>query len=140
MAVTITNFFKHLGAPLKNLNWSWGAQRKEDGTIFLRVWNDETRKDGRGEWAQVAWRVGDFSSSPGHNERMKHLELVQSGAPCFLVLLDADDITAKRRTIRRYEDRIVGVGGEIKTDGDKTWIHIVRMKLVSEVLLPKRAS
>ena len=40
--------FKRLGAPLHNVQWSWGAVRA-DGSVFLRVWQDETRKteDGR---------------------------------------------------------------------------------------------
>jgi hypothetical protein len=36
----ITRFFDDLGAPLTNMQWSWGAVRS-DGAVFVRVWEDE---------------------------------------------------------------------------------------------------
>ncbi len=36
--------FETLGAPLKNVRWSWGGVRKSDGAVFLRVWQDGTKK------------------------------------------------------------------------------------------------
>ena len=40
--------FDYLGAPLHNVQWSWGAVRESDGAVFLVVWQDESlRRDGR---------------------------------------------------------------------------------------------
>lgn len=31
--------FSYLGAPLNNVQWSWGAVRETDGSVFLVVWH-----------------------------------------------------------------------------------------------------
>ncbi len=39
MAKVISQFFRDLGYPLKNIRWSWGARR--ENVIVLRTWEDE---------------------------------------------------------------------------------------------------
>ncbi|MNG74488.1 hypothetical protein D3C76_1120100 [compost metagenome] len=41
--MTQSEFFKSLGAPLKNTRWSWGA-RRSDGALVLRIWKDRTKE------------------------------------------------------------------------------------------------
>jgi hypothetical protein len=38
--------FGYLGAPLNNVQWSWGAVRETDGSVFLVVWQDENLRRG----------------------------------------------------------------------------------------------
>ena len=38
--------FSYLGAPLNNVQWSWGAVRETDGSVFLVVWQDENLRRG----------------------------------------------------------------------------------------------
>ena len=73
--------FETLGAPLKNVRWSWGGVRKSDGAVFLRVWQDGTKKINgkRYIWISVESPLGN---DLGENERMDHLKLVQAGHPC----------------------------------------------------------
>lgn len=86
-----SDFFKLLGAPLVNPQWSWGSIRKSDETLFLKVWQDEIlRHDGR-SFARVTfhakWR--DHPLKSGYHERIEHLSLLRSGKRCFLVMCEA---------------------------------------------------
>jgi hypothetical protein len=42
--VSQKDLFGSLGAPLANSRWSWGSVRESDGSVFLRVWQDQTRR------------------------------------------------------------------------------------------------
>jgi hypothetical protein len=136
--MTITQFHEWLGAPVTNVNWSWGSQRQEDGAIFLRVWNDETKKVAGAQWAMVAHHKPGGASNLGYRERIKHLERAESGFPCFLVLIDAHDPASRPgpRKILKFDARILGIGGEIKTEDDRSWMHIAGFKMVADVRLP----
>lgn len=92
--------FETLGAPLKNVRWSWGGVRKSDGAVFLRVWQDGTKKINgkRYIWISVENPLGN---DLGENERMDHLKLVQAGHPCYLVMCQAVDTSAAPRAIQR---------------------------------------
>jgi hypothetical protein len=82
------HFERVLDAPLVNINWSWGAQRKSDGAVFLRCWSrpDELRwKERR---AMVGYLpTGSDDGRLGWAERQRHLALLESGVPGYLVLL-----------------------------------------------------
>ena len=41
--MSISEFFKRLGAPLHNIVWSWGAVA-EDGTVILICWMHKLRR------------------------------------------------------------------------------------------------
>lgn len=90
---TITQHFANLGAPLANPLWSWGAVRKSDGLVILRVWNDEKLTiDGR-----LFRKLADpeFATSLGYAERLEHLEMIRGGKPGFMVIVTAKDPDAK---------------------------------------------
>ncbi len=96
----------------------------------------------RHKWAMVAHHVRGGGSNLGYRERMQHLEMVQAGAQCFVVLIDPTDpaTTPGPRRIFRYDARIVGVGGRIETEGDRTWLHITGYKMVADIRLPSPKS
>ncbi len=45
--------FSYLGAPLNNVQWSWGAVRETDGSVFLVVWQDENLRRGPRSYSLV---------------------------------------------------------------------------------------
>ena len=48
----ISRFFADaLGAPLRNVRWSWGAEHPSLGHLVLRVWEDQITADGL--WIKV---------------------------------------------------------------------------------------
>ena len=124
-SVSISEFFRRLGAPLANHMWSWGAVRAADGAVFLRVWQDqEQRIDGK--WFMKITHHAYFSDKPpnlGWQERLAQVELVRQGAPCYLVMCEAKDVRASPRSIKSFNDRDVFVGGQlIELDGD-WWVE-----------------
>jgi hypothetical protein len=99
--LSLTEMFASLGAPLANQRWSWGAERQNDGAVFLRVWQDESRKlDGRRSVRLTANAF--FAEKPdnlGNAERLRHVELIRSGRPAYLVMCVAVDPKVEPRTI-----------------------------------------
>ncbi len=123
--MSLTAYFKRLGAPLKNSRWSWGAVRESDGAIFLRVWQDQkVRLDGK-TYMMVTHHdayVGN-ESSPGYRERLQHVSLARAGRPVYMIMCSVDDPEASPRKIKSFNKNDVFVGGElIERDGD-TWLE-----------------
>jgi NADPH:quinone reductase-like Zn-dependent oxidoreductase len=60
--------FSYIGAPLNNVQWSWGAVRETDGSVFLVVWQDENLRRGTQSYSlvhnQEFW--GDTTDRHGH--------------------------------------------------------------------------
>lgn len=118
-----SELFETLGTPLNNVRWSWGGVRDSDGTVFLRVWQDGTKKiDGkRFIWISVENPPGD---DLGENERMEHLKLVQSGRPCYLVMCQAVDASAVPRAVQSFNrNEVFETGKVVLMDGDY-WIEL----------------
>ena len=119
----MADFFESMGAPLKNVRWSWGAKRPKDGAIFLRAWKDESYTDADGQqWVQIAFQSG---AGPGWNERQEHIEAIESGARCLIVMCEALDTSAVPRTVNAFDPRTVVVGGELKREHGNTWIRVL---------------
>jgi hypothetical protein len=122
------DLFKHVGAPLHNPQWSWGAERPSDNVLFLVVWQDESmRRDGKYYSLilnQTHW--GDRTDSNGLNERKRHLERVRQGAKTYLVMALSQNARApdRPRTIDSVNADEVFEGGELFEDehGD-VWIE-----------------
>ena len=151
--MSISGFFEQLGAPLANQRWAWGARRQRDGTIFLRVWQDLKFVREDGIWVLVYERWMEDKHILGHKEREAHVAAVRAGAPCYLVMCVADDIEAKQRKIRDFNDEEVFAGGELLdtatdfkfpattaphvrrlTEAGATWIHLGARTSVSNLL------
>ena len=134
-----TIFFIMLGAPLKNPRWSWGAVRPEDGAVFLRVWQDRMRVYDGSQFAQVTFTThpGRHRCGPdhGHRERLKQVDRVRDGAPCYLILCHAIDPTAIPRRTRDFNPAEVFPGGRVvELDGD-WWVQMLPGMAVQEVML-----
>jgi hypothetical protein len=134
--MSLTEFFKRLGAPLKNSRWSWGAQRPRDGAIFLRVWEDRKLTANGREYMLIDRHSDDTNTTRnlGYQERRTHIQAVRAGRPCYLVMCIARDVNARARSVERFLDQDVCVGGPLlEKDGD-VWIEVVGRKRVSTVL------
>ncbi|HEY1784224.1 MAG TPA: hypothetical protein VGG30_01700 [Pirellulales bacterium] len=118
--MTLSTFFKSLGAPFVNARWSWGAVRPEDGALFLRVWEDEVRRIDNTQWVRVAANAQYAGSNDdGWLERLAHLDRIRGGAKCFLVFVAAKDKNAMPRGVKSFLDDAVIEGTKIaEFDGD----------------------
>ena|SRR5438270_9719319 len=114
--------FKRLGAPLHNVQWSWGAVRA-DGSVVLRVWQDETRKieDGRRLIRLVNHRAYQGSETNlGYSERLAHLDRLRAGAAGFVVICRAEDVNSRPRSIASFDAReVIRLGEIVVLDGDE---------------------
>jgi hypothetical protein len=134
--MSISSFFTRLGAPLKITRRSWGAQRPSDGAVFLRVWQDlKFIEDGRLHML-VDHRINnsDDTSNAGYNERVRHIQEIRQGAPCFLIMCTAVDPQARPRKIEFFNEDDIFVGADIVEKDGATWIQIVGRKPVSDVI------
>jgi hypothetical protein len=133
--------FGYLGAPLNNVQWSWGALREIDGAVFLVVWQDENLRRENRHYSlvhnQTYW--GDSTDSPGLNERRRHLELVRQGSKAYLIMARAERPgTAGARRIRDLNVDEVFVGGEVYEDeAGNLWLERVRRIPLGDVRLPR---
>ena len=122
---SITQFFGALGAPLRMVRQSWGAVRA-DGAVFLRVWQDRCEQHDGIRYVQLTHleKYGSDSSSFGYTERQRHVDLIQKGAPCYLVMCRVKDPDASPRDIKSFNGDAVFVGGALRQfDGD-CWIEL----------------
>ena len=124
-SMSISEYFRRLGAPLVNHMWSWGAVRPSDGAVFLRVWQDQERRlDGK--WCSKLTHYSFFADKPanaGWQERLSHVERLREGARCYLVMCEAKDVNASPRVIKSFNDRELFTGGElIEFEGD-WWVE-----------------
>jgi len=87
-AMSITNFFGRLGAPLKNPMWSWGSEAPS-GVIFLRVWQNEIEFiDGKLCVRLTDRHLFEGKKNLGYNERLSHIERIRQGAPVYCVFCE----------------------------------------------------
>jgi hypothetical protein len=134
--MSVTRFFERLGAPLANTRWSWGARRASDGAVFLRVWQSEKLIEGGRLHFLVLGDSDENAPAPrlGYNERLKHLEAVRNGAPCYLVMCMARDTAAAQWKIAGFEEESVFLAGRLVQKGRQLWIEALGRKTVPEVL------
>ena len=94
--MAISRFFAHLGAPLRNYRWSWGAIDRQ-GRAILRAWRDETRIVGGETYILVARHSAytDKQSHPGYQERLRHLDALRKNCPTFALIVEARDTDAR---------------------------------------------
>ena len=116
--MSISSLFKLLGAPLANSRWSWGAQRASDGAVFLRVWQDLKLIDEEGRhYMMVATASTNEDDNLGYQERLRHVQSIRSGAPCFMVMCSAKDPETEPRAIAGFDDESIFVGGDVLETG-----------------------
>jgi|TARA_R100000049_G_C1952042_1_gene100660 hypothetical protein len=126
--------FANLGAPLNNVRWSWGSVRESDGAVFLRVWQDGTRKiDGK----RFVW-ISDENPPEGDlgaNERLHHVTLINSGKACYLIMCQAVDTKAAPRQVQSFNAKEVFCGGEVLFDDGAYWIELKGRVPVKQVIV-----
>jgi hypothetical protein len=115
-----------LRAALANARWSWGAVRQADQAVFLRVWQDEKiRRNGRLYMRLTASAYyAEHASNLGWQERLRHLELVKEGAPCYMVMCVAVDPSAEQRVLLDFNRDEVFVGGELIEHDNDWWLEL----------------
>ena len=115
--MTISDFFEHhLGAPLCNKRWSWGAI-SPSGHVYLRVWDDEFQTVQGRHHVRVMYPSGP-SRSHGYSERQGHLQMIQEGAKAFGVIQTAVDPEASPRRIKSFDATELMVGGKLLENSD----------------------
>jgi hypothetical protein len=140
MSTSQKDLFLMLDAPLANARWSWGSVRAADGAVFLRVWQDKTRKFDNALFVRVAWELDDEdeAGSLGYQERVKHVELIKQGAKCFLIMCQADDIEASPRKVKDFDTDNVFRGEKIAEIEGDWWVKIGSRVPVREVALKSK--
>jgi hypothetical protein len=131
----ISALFRQVGAPLKNVRWSWGAVRERDGAVFLRVWQDETKTiNGTLITRLTANQVfaADDPDNYGYQERLMHVQLVQGGASLFVIMCHAEDPKAHPRQIAGFDRRELFVGGEWMERDGEVWVELSRRIAIEE--------
>ena len=132
--MTLSQFFKYLGAPLKNVRWSWGAVRAGDGAVFLRVWQDECKTlEGR-RCVLVSRAEALREDDLGRAERAAQVLLIKGGARCFLVMCLAKDPKASPRVIERFNREELFEGGGVIVEEGNTWLELAGRTRVDEVM------
>jgi len=83
-------FTDELGASFRHRRMSWGAVRKADKVIFLRVWEEhfqeKTASEARTVWILVDVWKADTPGSFGYRERQGHVERIRAGATSYAVI------------------------------------------------------
>jgi hypothetical protein len=139
--MTPSEMFKHLGAPLVNTRWSWGAIRASDGAVFLRVWQDRVMKHEGKRYVLVA-RTQDKDKAPerlGQQERLRHIAKIREGASCYMVMCLAEDKDAIPRKIKSFNKEDVFVGGELIELDSIVYIELADRVAVSAAREQKNA-
>lgn len=133
--MSLTDFFKKIGAPLGNNRWSWGGVRA-DGSVVLRVWQDETIALNGKRYARVTYheKFKGHENNLGYQERLHHIALIQSGAKSYMVMCLAADVTAHPRKIRSYNEKEVFVGGELIEHDNNHWLEMANRLSICNII------
>ncbi|MDQ7968574.1 MAG: hypothetical protein REI95_02935, partial [Oxalicibacterium faecigallinarum] len=117
--------FKELGAPLNKHMWSWGSVRETDGAVFLRVWQDGTKKmiERGGRYYTWVTDVVDADQSLGANERRAHVEMIRGGRDSYMIMCQAVDDEAKVRDIAGFNEDELFLGGELWEFDGAIWLE-----------------
>ena len=123
--MSISGFFKKLGAELRNNRWSWGGIHK-DGSVVLRVWQDETTTRDGLLLARLTYndKFKDNPENLGFKERNEHINLIKSGRTAILVMCKAVDPQQEPQSIASFNKREVFKGSTLQEFGGDYWIQI----------------
>lgn len=131
--------FERLRAPLANARWSWGAVRPSDGVVFLRVWQDESKRiDGRLFMRITAnnYFQNNDPKNLGWQERLRHVALIRGGSASYMVMCVSIDQSASPREVQSFNKEEIFRGGQvIDTDGD-TWLELLARVSVQDAAKP----
>ncbi len=122
----LKDFLDMLGAPPKNVRWSWGAHRVRDGTVFLRVWQDEVETTNGSRYVRITnsqkakkYKQQNQRWKLGYQERLEQVERVRNGAKCYLIMCIAVNKDAMTRQVKEFDnERVFPAGKLIERNGD----------------------
>jgi hypothetical protein len=131
-------FFEMLGAPLHSHVWSWGAIRKSDGIVFLRVWKDQIESHDGANFVRIlsAPRNTQSATKPGRKERVEHIDRIRKGASCYLVVCEAHPDFDRPRRIGSFNRKHVFSAGVLQEFDGNCYIQMLDAVAVEEVLPP----
>jgi len=140
--MTPTDFFNTLGAPLKGVQWSWGARREGDGTVFMRVWQDEIEISEGSRYVRLTnsqtakkYKEEHDREKLGYRERLDQIEFLRNGAKCYLVMCIAAAKEAIPRKIKDFDkDRLFPAGRIVQREND-WWAELLPPVRVHQVKL-----
>jgi len=114
----ISALYRALGAPQRNIRWSWGAMHPETQTVFLSVWTDGVKEIQSRKFVQVTG-PHDRKKNPGFRERLTHVDAIQSGQRGFLIFCRPKNIQDHRRSVSTINaDQLFPVIGSMEIDGN----------------------
>ncbi|MCY3827264.1 MAG: hypothetical protein OXG10_07835 [Candidatus Dadabacteria bacterium] len=120
--ISRSKLFERLGAPLRNLRWSWGAVSKSGRKVYLAVWEDElcTMK------GKKVVRLTNYRTSAdrhGYKERLEQIELIEKGAKVYGVLCTAKDSSESPRSLKDFNREELLVGGKLIKNAGDWWLE-----------------
>ena len=106
----------------------------------MRVWQDEfkPRKDKSLIKVTYGDRLKDEheAHSLGYRERLQHVERIRKGGEAFLIMCQAEDVTAVPRKVKDFEHENVFRGGRILEIEGECWIELGARVPVYEIAKP----
>ena len=138
--MTMTKVFNSVGAKRRNHIWSWGAVR-DDGTVFLQVWQDQTRRHDGAVFVRLT-RFEKYTKcelNNGRKERLRHIELIEGGASCFMVMCEAKDPNARPREIKSINAEEFFTAGRLIELDAECWLEVGRRIPVRQ-LIPQESN
>ena len=119
-----TQHFENLGAPLRNMRWSWGA-RRSNGTIILRAWDDEIVPiEGKRHIRLTNHGVYDDTPHPGFRERIRHISEIEQGTAGYVVICTAVKPTPGRRRLKAFNHRTLTQIARVKDYRGDQWAEL----------------
>ncbi len=124
--MSITEFFRHeLKAPLVRRT-AWGALTASSGKLYLRVWEDEIRECGDGQWVRLTNRSFYAKrKNPNHSQRLLHVDMIRTGKPVCCIVSRAFEPNADVRRTWAFDPRPIR-GLQIKQFHGDDWLRIER--------------
>jgi len=123
MITSQAELFTKLGAPLKNVRWSWGGVHEHEKIVFLRVWQDGTQVIENKRYVWILDEVPRLKDL-GATERFNHIKLIESGYQCYLVMCQAVDTKAGTRQVQSFNRKEVFLGGEVIISDNNYYIEL----------------
>ena len=119
--MSISEFFKRLGAPLHNIVWSWGAVA-EDGTVILRCWSHEVRIVEE-KYQYIVLDDAYSRRAGGYSERVRHLQLISDKAEARIVIVTHVDAKNPQGKIGHFNSGALMKVTRLFKEGETTYVE-----------------
>jgi hypothetical protein len=102
--MSVSGQFSFIGAPLRNIRWSWGAPDSL-GRIILRTWTNEIIEAGGKRYVRLVHNAAyaDKPKNLGFRERVAQVDCVKSGTPGYALMVTAKEPRTHPRKIASYD-------------------------------------